>query len=467
MPDTPTLPLPQGPLPSTMPGMPPQGGQDPSKVQRLLQLLKSLGPMISPQQQQLQQQQPQQIQAVVPQFPQTHYDPTSTVGSLPKPVEQPMTRGFEASPGSAEIMSKLDPQGAAVFSGVQGVTKFLQDSFQRKDEKQHAEAANAAKALMDALEGAKTSGDFTVAQHVFENNEQLFNKVFKGWMQKAEEAKKPQKKQKVDPEVQGFEKALSEYPGRGGNPPKTLMGKSGAQYFMPQAAPQQAINQQQQSSIMQAQKQGAEYITPEERVKLQEANLKLQETQTSLERSHLDLKIKETELKKAQTDAEAKGTDIADLKILHEQQTQTLKDQLALTEQRYLDAAIKKDTQIEEIKRRLGGPKHTEADDRKLKSVEQIYGYLNDMISQGKPFKANDISAIQGMLSTVGASTYAKALPKVSWWSSSKPEDVSVFKDKFDKYVDALNAGINKGQSKDSSKASSDKAIVVTPEDMK
>lgn len=480
MPDEGTLPLPSSTGPSLTPGMPPDQ-QGPDKKQLLMQLLQKLGPLFAGGMQKSQQQQPQGPQVTPARVPpmQTRqtpsddfhgrYDPMSSVGFLPPPFEQPAKQGFQPSNMSAELMAKLDPQSASIFSGVQGITKFLQDSFAKKDQEQHSEAKNAAQALMAALEGAKATGDYRPAEHILENNESLFNKVYKGWLQKSEEAKKPQKKAKApDPDVQGFEQGLQSYMQKGGQPPQppsTLQGKSGAKYLMPQASPQQAVGQNQVSQQLQAAKQGQEVISPEERMKLHEGNIKIQEAEVGLQKAFV-------ELQKAKTEAEKAGTNFAEQKTLYE-------TRLASESEKHLKALIDKDITIGELRDKLimkqnGGrkpPQITDAEARKANAAEQVSAYLEDMIAKAKPFKANDISALQGMLATAGASATAKGLPKGIWATMwSKPEDVSTFKQSFDKYKDSLKAGIDREPTKGSSNKgapSSKEPIVISPEDMK
>lgn len=253
------------------PSLPQPQPQDPQKLAQFMQLLQRLGPdalgvkgqqqpQAAPQQQQAPEA-PQMIPTPVPASLHTSFDPTSTIGSLPQPVTTPMSQHNEGSSGSAEILSKLDPKGAMQYQTVQGVADFLHSASQKKEETQKTEAANAANALMSALEGAKTTGDFSPAEHIFQNNEALFNKVYKGWLQKSEEAKKPKKVEKADPEVDGFHAGITAYMNKGQQaqgapqPPSSLQGKSGAKYLMPQAGPEQALKQQTVSAESQAAKQ--------------------------------------------------------------------------------------------------------------------------------------------------------------------------------------------------------------------
>jgi hypothetical protein len=443
------------------------GGQDPTKMLRFLTLLQQMkqqpDPMGATQQPQGGVVAQPRI-ALIPQVPTApelgiKMDPMSSVGTLPKPNEQP---GPVASPGvSNQLMSMMQPKAAATYQAIMGVSDFIGKQAQKKDESQKAEASNAAQALMSALESAKTTGDYRPAEHILENNEALFNKVYKGWLQKSEEAKKPKKQEKVDPEVQGFEAGLASYMGKGAaqqpgqpQPPSSLQGRSGARYMMPQAPPGQAIQQQQQSQMMQQQRQapGQSPITPEERQKLQEGNLRIQELGLGVQRAQY-------ELEKSKTDAQKAGTNLAETTKLYE-------DRMTLANDKFQKALFEKDAQINLLRTKIasrqggrgpgggGGSKGpTEVDFRKMDAISQAQAYLDDMIQKGKNFGANDVSALTGMLNTAGASSVAKALPTgmaKRWFS--KPEDVSTFRDNFENYVKSFKAGVNKtapGQSSD------------------
>jgi len=152
---TATLPLP-GTSPDNPLGMPPPTTQtpmrppDPSRIQILKELLTKYGPAFANMMQGSQQQQgPTGVTpAVVPPVVsrqstlpalEVKFDPMSVVGSLPQPVAQPQKGGYEPPAGTSELLSKLDPQSALTFSGIQGVTKFLQDNAQKKDQEKHAE----------------------------------------------------------------------------------------------------------------------------------------------------------------------------------------------------------------------------------------------------------------------------------------------------------------------------------------
>ncbi len=463
--DTATLPMPSAIPPNLT--QPQQPQMDPQKKLFLAQLLQRMGPDMFKALQQNQpgasQQQPQQggqpqapmLNAPVPAQMDTKFDPMSTMGSLPPPVAQqpgPISGGTPS--GSAELLAKLDPKHATTFMGIQGVNQFISQSFQKQDEKQKAEAANAAQALMSALESAKTTGDFSPAQHILENNEKLFNKVYKGWLQKSQEAQKesqkpPKKEKPPDPEIQGFEAGLASYLGKGAakqpgvpQPPTSLQGRSGAQYMIPQASPSQAVAQQATSNVMQQQRQapGQQVLSAEERAKLQELNLGIQEKQLGVQRAQY-------EAEKAKNDTGARAAEYA--------------TKLAEATTAHLKALIDKDITIGELRDKLimkqgtKTPQMTEADVRKMSAAQQASDYLADMVAKAKSFKSNDISALRGMLTTAGATSLIKGLPPDSWLRNwSKPEDVSTFKENFDKYVESLKAGINRNASKSGKPAS-------------
>src|SRR6266404_6976519 len=124
-------------------------------------------------------------------------DPRSNIGSLQPPVQRPAPTEFQGS----------GPVGALI--------SLLGNWHSNKQKNENSEAANAAQSLMQAIEAAKSTGDWTPAHTILHNNEKLFNKVYKGWLQKNEmQAQEQQKKGKAkppDPDVQGFEQGVQEF----------------------------------------------------------------------------------------------------------------------------------------------------------------------------------------------------------------------------------------------------------------
>jgi len=133
-----------------------------------------------------------------------------------------------------------------------------------KQKNENSEAANAAQSLMQAIEAAKSTGDWTPAHTILHNNEKLFNKVYKGWLQKnemqAQEQQKKSKSKPPDPDVQGFEQGVQQFLQKKqqqpqGAPPQGSAPKALGGYQLPGAPAPQQIQQQATSATQQAQRQ--------------------------------------------------------------------------------------------------------------------------------------------------------------------------------------------------------------------
>jgi hypothetical protein len=475
----------------TMPTPAPQQGvQDPNKMQIMMKLLQSLSPAMG---QALQPQaQPQSTQSrpatpppAIPPAPppaqmQTKFDPMSNVGTLPQPVAQPGRPGYTPPTGTAELLSKLDPKGAAVYQGVQGVTKYITDAMQRRDQKQQAEAQNAAQALMSALEGAKTTGDYSPAQHIFENNEALFNKVYKGWIQKEEEAKKESQKpkkeaKKPDPEVTGFEKGLADYLGKGAakqpgqpQPPSTLQGKSGAKYYMPQAGPQQAVAQQNTSTQMQAQRQDPSRDLPENAA-LRDPKVQAELGKSAVEYAKMDLEYKKsaTELQKAKytLDAEVQKAGYAE----KESQTKLQQSQTEL-----VTAGVRRDTarmlgQIAIQKAKNGG-QVPQSFKTRWDAVSKVEALLTKAVTEKRGLTSAERAGLPALLGQAGLATLAKDVPSAlgQWTGWNTPSDLL---EKIKPYKDTMEDRLSERPSwmgaDTTADTGDDSAITISPEDMK
>ncbi len=173
-------------------------------------------------------------------------DPRSNIGSLPPPVQRPNPTQFQGS----------GPVGALI--------SLLGNWHSNKQKGENTEAANAAQSLMQTIEAAKSTGDWTPAYTILHNNEKLFNKVYKGWLQKNEmQAQEQQKKGKAkppDPDVQGFEQGVQQFLQKKqqqpqGAPPQGSAPKALGGYQLPGAPAPQQIQQQATSATQQAQRQ--------------------------------------------------------------------------------------------------------------------------------------------------------------------------------------------------------------------
>ena len=378
------------------------------------QLLQKLGPILM---QMSQRGQPQgggmpPVPGTAPQMP-----PPPTLGSpsggldikadprassyLPPPAAQrPISEpsGYQPYQGGY----RLTPQNQGVYDAVQGFSGFLQKWVQKKEQAQSSEAANAAQALMQAIE----SGDYMSADHIFHENEKLFNKVYKGWMQKAKES---QKQEKPDPDVQGVESGLQQH---------LLHGKK-SNYMIPRAGPAMQAAQQQASSLAQALQQqpslgipgGA--ITPAEQAKLQGEFYKVY---GEMQKSQTEYQIKQTDLQKAQLEVEA-------AKTKGEVEQESARTAAAKASSEVAIAAsnldIKK-TQLLIENARLNRTIQTGKNAKIPASIQKQFSALGQAsqlvksVDSKKGFAPNEFMSLQTLLTTAGLPTYSKSLT-TSW----------------------------------------------------
>src|SRR5215469_2241160 len=135
------------------------------------------------------------------------YNSSGAGATMPPPQAGPTAPGYTPPPFGAQFMSQLDPKGAATYSAVQGVSQLLTDWNKRQDQKLQSQAANIAQNLMQAIE----SGD-TATQHDILNDKhsvKILNKVYKGWLTKAQEANMPA--EPPDPAIAGFEQGIRQH----------------------------------------------------------------------------------------------------------------------------------------------------------------------------------------------------------------------------------------------------------------
>jgi hypothetical protein len=414
-------------------------------------------------------------------------DPNAGVGSLPKPVEQPMTKLPQWSGGP-----------------VAGFLQLLTSFYNKKQESQHAEAANAAQALMQAIDGAKQTGDWTPVSVIMHNNEKLFNKVYKGWLQKSEmqQQEKQKKPEKPDPEVQGVEQGIQQYiqkKQKGGGPPSSTgaspQGQQPAQgqapqgppppqgmppgapppggaprsmggYQIPQAGPQQRLAQQGASAELQAQRQDpgrsltgqlsspeqrqveltktGMATTPAEQAKLQAEMVKYQsemtKSATELQIATANAQREQAMFQRAQTEATSAGE----------------KGKLSVQEgQQKLDKA-KIDVDIAKVRyqtaqmgmRSKGQAKKVVSIgyQTKIASTQAALAMIQDVQKQNRGFSYNEVQKLQQELKTAGASSLATDLPS-KWfnWMHGTGQ-VNDFADRVDEYKTSLEKSLAQWQ---------------------
>lgn len=215
-------------------------------------------------------------------------------GLGPPMAGTPPRPGFQQTGTEGQFMSQLTPQASGLYQGLQSLHQILSDKQQRQDQTDAAEAANVAQNLMKAIDVANNSQDpaargeaMQTVDMILKNKEyeKVLNKVYKGWLQKADAQQKQKGKQKApDPETAGFESGLQKYlQGKQAAPPQ--MPRNLAGYRLPSAGPAQQIQQTQQQALLQAMQKDPETAAygPEAAVKLQEARIHLQEAQQGVE----------------------------------------------------------------------------------------------------------------------------------------------------------------------------------------
>lgn len=349
-------------------------------------------------------------------------DPSATVGNLPKPIQRP---------------APTELQG---YGPVGSLIALLGNWSARKQKKENTEAANAAQELLQAIEGAKTTGDWAPAESILHENEKLFNKVYKGWLQKSE-MKQKQSQQKADPDVQGFEAGVQSYMDKKkqqpAQPPAQAQPQAQRQlggYQLPAASPEQALGQQALSGERQAVARDPSRTLQS---KLTSGEMRAAElgagpykTQAEIEMAHARVQesalgvIKaQHEAQKAQSELELKGVEIAGAKEKGAIQVDLERGRLAKAQLDLEIARVK--LGIEREKATLG--RLSPATLQKLKTqsgaADDVIKYL-DSIKNQNGFTADNITYLQGLLRQAGASGLATSLPKnwFSRWTSGKSD---------------------------------------------
>jgi hypothetical protein len=257
-------------------------GQQHPNIAKLQQILQALGPLLTktasayqgaagPKGQGTPGAVPQPSPPQLPP-PRVSYDTSGATGQLPMPQASPTKPGYSPSPVGGAMMAGLDPTGKAVYSAVEGVSKLLQDYESRKDQKEHAEAANIAQNLMVAMQNndVATVHDILNDKH----SRKVLDKVYKGWLTKAQEAQKPG--EKPDPAVSGFEDGLKKtVEAKSQQQQPTQMPQTMAGYRLPQAGPAEQL--------------GAAKLSAETQAAKQDPNRLLESQLTSAERRETEL----------------------------------------------------------------------------------------------------------------------------------------------------------------------------------
>lgn len=366
----------------------------------------------------------------------TTLNPNARVGSLGAPVEQPLSD----------------------FSHIQNLQQLIAGFHDRKQQKQHAEAANAAQALMQAIEGAKQSNDWTPVQDILHENEKLFNKVYKGWLQKAESQKKAAQSQgKSDPDTQGFEAGIQQFMQgkQQQGPPKTMGG-----YYLPQASPEQTLGQQDQMAELQAREKDPGRALQDKLTSSESREAQLgagpEKVRAEKEKAEATIKTSAQNLQKAM--AESKK---ADLELqLKQAELQGAKDKssvsLSIENKKLAEAQLKVDLarqrlQLQILKNKTGGvsPAASQKLKERIGASDNVIQYLEGLKGQNG-FTAENITYLQGLLKQAGAVGLSGQLPK-TWfgrWTSNK-EDIGALLESMKDYRSNLSSTIKEAGVKD------------------
>lgn len=412
--------------------------------------------------------------------PQTKMDPRASVGSLPSPIPTP-ERGpmYNRTSGDDIFQSSLQPRQQAVFNGVQGISQVMGNFFQKRDKEQHTEAANAAQNLMQAIE----SGDYSAANDIIHQNEGLFNKVYKGWLQKNKE-KGQQDKGKQSADLQGFESGLSDY-FAGKNPqapqPPTTLGASAKNpggYYLPKATPQQMLGKQQASGEAQATQQDpnralqSQLMSPEIRaaqlskagfITTPEDNMKYQMSYNELMKNQNQLKVSENEIKIVQTQLEnAKlvgETDTAKLNAALQTaqiRNQTLQDEVELGKTRI-------DLLNDKALNPNGLPTRTVM--QKYRAASDALNTLNGAVKDGKAraLTLQERQTLQGQLTQAGLASAGKKLTDMTYSLNPMAPGTEDLLDLVNKQIENYTSAYPSLERQPNDKG----VIVIKPEDLK
>ena len=430
----------------------------------------------------------QGMQAGAGMMPRPNPNPTMSPARTPgQPQQQPSAGGGGPSI-KQDPMASVGTMGAPTpqpIFDVQSLEQLLAGWKSRKEARQQAEASNAAQALMQAIDSAKTTGDWTDAYTILSHNEKLFNKVYKGWLQKSEQAQKQQqqkqKPEKPDPETQGFEQGVQTHLSKKqqqqqaqakqwqGPPAQGSAARRLGPYILPGASPTQALAQQDVSAQRQYQAQGG--LPPgvaKTEAELEKLRTEQQKSQTELIKSAREVQKAQYESDKAEAELKLK---LAELSAAKDKSTVSLD----IEKQKYLTAQANRDKarwQLE--KARLGAqtaqqPKLTQATKIKIEAAERAK-ILIDGLTGKDTLEASDIQALQNELKTAGATSLANSIrPGGLWsWVKSKPgqtSDVKSLQSAFSVYYEGLKSATTPATTKPAGKSEVDEEEDDTTEE--
>jgi len=476
---------------------------DPQAMQKLIQILQSRG---GPAQQMAQpaapptQQTPERIgqtpNVMTP--PNIVWDPKTAIGNMPPPAAQQQTGAPRYQPDagmSQAMMAHLDPKGAATFSAIQGIGQFLGQVSEKRQKNQAAEAANLAQSLMTAIDSKDISGMTAIMGDP--KKMKLIDKVYKGWIQKAEEASQPQEPQKPeDPDVAGFNKGIADHaaskvqggaPQQGQPPQQPPLQRNDAQgtprsiggYLVPHAGPGQQMKNITDSSQVQYAKAHPESaiegpMTPQRvqqeeilAAKMDEAKSKAVEAGNKAMQAEQGVKASivryQTVMQAGANAAQKQGFDIQKTQLEVNKAREEVQKSLVQSDIARTDLQTHKEILINTI---MKGKNQQEKDKKvkglPLKEQEKLYSLdkadkLLDQMQANGTVTSSDVADLQAVFAAAGANRLSQALPglykqNAPKWAGGADEDtikgirsaVSAFREGVQKAADTNFPGWRK-----------------------
>lgn len=389
--------------------------------------------------------------------------PGAMMGTMPQPTPSPMKAGYQPPAYGSEMMSKLDPSGGAVFTALQGVQQVLQQHEQRKDQKEHAEAANIAQNLMQAM----SNNDVATVHEILNDPKQtkILNKVYKGWLQKQEASNQPQ--EPPDPAVSGFEQGVAQHVQKKQAQKKQ---QQQPQYRLPQASiAQQAAQQQAQNALRQSKAEGSLSDTEMQDAARMKQGLIPNQAQLA------DIAKAQAEMQKSIGEAQANA-----LKAASELKTEQLKAQeeiqksQALTDQTKLNLQIRQaelsmwQTRAQMAKQ---GGKLTPQQSARLSSMKSAASIIDNITSGKGDTTVNTLTGLQQALNASGLGGMARQIQTGGRTpvtgkreTATQNDELTRMKPILQKYIDGFSSGKNAPPPDDGSSSADDPAGLFTSE---
>jgi hypothetical protein len=474
----------------------PQQALDPAALQKFMQLMQAKGGPAAPSAPSAPNQQTPGRVGQTPNVmtpPNIVWDPKTAIGNPGPPAAQQQTGTPTYRPDegmSQAMMAHLDPKGAATFSAIQGIGSFLGQIAEKKQKNQAAEATNLAQSLMTAIDNKDISGMTAIMGDP--KKMKLIDKVYKGWLQKAEDAAQPQEQKPVDSDMAAFEKGIADYTGKkvdaqqqqGGqqqqrppmqqnNPQGTPQSIGG--YRVPQAGPAQMMKNMQESAQAQYAKQNPESaiegpMTPERIARMEKlqadvetAQSKAMEAQGKLQTADQQTKTAlvryQTVMQQGQNLSQKAGFDIQKTQLEVSKAREEVQKSLVMKD----IATIDKQTHIETLMNTIAkgqnqkdkAEKEKKAKGLPLKEQERLYSLdkadkLLDVMQKNDSVSSSDVADLQAVFAAAGANTLSKALPGLyrqsapSWAGGSDGDTVTGIRSA----VKAFRSGIEEAADK-------------------